>query len=330
MRFVMEFNVTIQLDRLHCRSEYDESGGSEPYLWPAFARVDASTLPFVGRRVEFTVPLEASTARSALGGAGKNVRRGAVIPIPEVLGRYTSNILAMNYLGNNTALVGFALALLEDDGSRTAAISAGHQAYADGLRSEVNRFVDANARPPNTNELLAIRTEVARQTEAAIRANLPWHACFSTQDRLIGSLGSDDTLFPFSRLLELADQGSQQFEMPIIGRQTVRYYQPIIKTVVYTHHYDLQWHIQVQGVPLEQLPETEGILLDQVERAGQRLLELDAILAGAVEGQGPQARGQGRIENVRVMRSQLVNELASVWEAFVALRHGKTLEANLD
>jgi hypothetical protein len=326
--FVNSFVVRIQFDRLECIKEYDESGHSEPYMWPAFLRGDAGTLLNQGKRIEVAVPFENESGRGLFGQAGKDVKPGDVIPIPADLGLFTTRLDTLRLLDRELLLVGFAIVLLEEDSTPDKAIRAGHQEFARALREEINGFVDLNLRPPDEAEIQVMKDEISQRVRSAIKGELSWYHYWTNHDDQIGFLGGSDTLLTAERIREWSGKGPQVFRSAIRGTQKVymRLYPfgPIVPVEV-EHHYDLFWQIEVKPVELE-LAASHVALHQSVETAGKNLQDVDTAIAELVS-RLDRSQDQERIdvlselaEKVATARPKAVEALASAWEAFVRAR----------
>lgn len=333
--FVNRFRVTIHLNRLVCNKEYDASGHSEPYIWPAFFRADASTFVNLAAPVDIQVPFESESGHGIFGEAGKNVRPGDIIPIPDNFGRYVTTVQTFRIdvngdgIEEELVLVGFAIVLLEEDETPGDAIRAGHQAFAQALRDEIHQFAITNLRFPNQSEIEAIKETVSNRVKDAIKDKLSWwDKLWCSQDDFISFLGGEDTLFTAERIRYLSGKGSQGYTTPIRGTETVLYPSfPIPVPVEMEHDYDLYWQIEVEPLGLE-LAWAESALFKKVEGAGKKLQQLDT----AIRELGNKLRGlevqKGSPlfvefeEKVKRMRPKLVRELALAWKRFVRPQRG--------
>lgn len=313
--------VTIRLDRLECVREFDQDGHSEPYIWTAFLRADASTLVHPGERVQVHVPLEDESGRGVFGDAGKGVRPGDVLAIPEGVGLRETSLKALSFGQDELMLAGFIVVLLERDSTPADAIRAGHRMFGQALREEINDFVDVNLRFPEPEEIQAIEDSVSKRVKKAIRSELSWYHVFIKQDDLVAFLGGDETLFTTSRIKQWRGKGPQSFRTPLRGTETF-----LVggggAVLEFEHHYDLVWRVEVVGPP-EVVAPVHAPLLERVEAAGgairrldARVRELAAALRSADDGRRPVL--QAKIERLaRLERTRAVRELAYAWESLI-------------
>lgn len=326
--FYTPFNVSIRLNSLECIAEWDASGHSEPYLWPAFLKADATTIPGSSAPIEFQVPFEDQTGRGLLGDAGNDVRAGDVIPIPEQLGRFDTKVESYKFPvgGAELMLAGFVVVLLESDGGPADAMRAGHSAFGQSLRDEVNEFATANLRFPTDEEIQDIKDTVSEDVKDAIKDKYSWYeGLFSERDDLIGFLGGADTVFQAARIRALAKQGPQEFRDPIRKKELIVTSVFPLTYLVHEHHYDLHWEIEVQPEELKLAP-IEHKLAEKVEDAAKRLQQLDEII-GALVKKLAEADDRERLDlvtkledDVKLKRAELVHELGTAWEEFAKVR----------
>lgn len=313
--------ITIRLDRLECVKEFDQDGHSEPYIWTAFFRADAGTLVHPGQRVQVHVPLEDESGRGVFGDAGKGVRPGDVLEIPDVVGLRETTLKALSFGQEELMLAGFILVLLERDSTPADAIRAGHRMFAQALREEINDFVDSHLRFPEPDEIQAIRGSVSKRVKKAIRNELSWYHVFIKQDDLVAFLGGDDTLFTTSRIEQWRGKGPQSFRTPLRGTETF----PVGgggAVLEFEHHYDLLWRVEVVGPP-EVVAPVHAPLLERVEAAGGAIRRLDArvrelAIALRSADDGRRLDLQAKIDRLaRIERTRAVRELAYAWEGFL-------------
>ncbi len=330
LSFFNTFDVTIQLDRLECVKEFDQDGHSEPYLWSAFLQGDAGTLLNPGQRVEIHVPLEAQSAQGVFGEAGKGVRPGDVIQVPEILGRRLITVRTLKIGDQELLLAGFVVVLLERDSTPGDAIRAGHQMLGQALREEINEFVDDNLSFPTDDQIDQIKENVSQRVKNAIKAELSWYHTFIKQDDLVGFLGGEETLFTAERIKQWRGKGPQAFRTAIMGKEIFGSgFGPILE---FEHHYELFWHVQVTAGP--EVAPVHAPLLEQVEAAASNVTQLDAKihqLGTAPEPANVAERRllQAKIDELNNTRAETVRELAFAWESFVeAQTAGETGNGN--
>jgi hypothetical protein len=324
---VKSYRVVIQLDSIECVKEIDEKGHSEPYIWPAFLRGDATTLP----RVEVIVPFEDEAGRELLGEAGKDVRPGDVIPVPESLGRFETTVESFyNPLEERPEpllVVGFVLALFEKDSTKTAAIAAGHQAFAEALRNEINGYISDNLAPPGADDIDQIKKAVRKRVKSAIRKiEGDWDGFWNNQDDSLGDAGGlDTTIFGAGKVHRISLTGTEPFVTPIRSKRIVPA-QAIgggFGVVEFEEQYDLHWHVDVQPiVEVVELNLPSAPLVSRLVDAVTKLQRLDK----AIQQQVAQLRTQRGAERKSSLlkledqlgrvRPELVNEFRSAWEEF--------------
>lgn len=317
--FVHRFRVTINLDRLECIKEYDASGHSEPYIWTAFLRGDASTFSDINRIIDVQVPFETETGRGLFGNTGKGVKPGNIIPIPDALGRNVSTVQTFPIDGKETVFIGFIVVLLEEDETPSDAIKAGHKAFAEALREEIQQLAIVKRRFPTEDEIQRIKENISGRVKSAIKDKLSWYHWFTSHDDLIGLLGGEQTLFTTERIRQWAGKGPQGFRTAIQGTETViQNWRPIPKE----HHYDLFWSIEVRELDWQLAPPEEA-LLKKVTSAGKKLQQLDTLIGELVKEldlSGKEQRTSLLLEleeKKKHTRPEVILELASAWESFV-------------
>lgn len=316
---VHKFRVTIRLNRLECIKEYDASGHSEPYIWTAFIRGDASTFSDINRIIDIQVPFETETGRGLFGNAGKGVEPGDIIFIPAALGANTSTVQTFPIAGKETVFLGFIVVLLEEDDTPVDAMRAGHRAFAESLREEITRFAVLNRRLPTEDEIQVIKDKIATRVKDAVKGKLSWYHFWTAQDDLIGFLGGEQTFFTTDKIRLWAGKGPQEFRTAIQGTETaIQNWRPIPKE----HHYDLFWSIEVKKLDWDLAPPAQ-ILLKRVEDIGKKLQQLDTHIGELVKELDMSGKEQRTSllleleEKKKHTRPEVILELASAWESFV-------------
>lgn len=314
------FDVTIQLETLTCVKEFDSSGHSEPYLWTAFLFADDVTLASPSP-LGILVPLETQSGHGVFGSAGKNVKPGAVVPIPESIGLFKQRLFSHRSIGPMTSdeimFAGFAGVLLEEDETSGSAIAAGHRDLGPALREEILKFFLANHRFPEQSEIDIIKETVRKRVYNVIASHVScWSGFWSDQDDVIGIAGDVDTFFTASEIRGLSRKGRTPRQTSIRGSETI--FRPMppfggVVAVKVDHHYILNWSIRVDPVSDFEFP-TEGI-----EQIGMRLEQLDLAI-GELVTRLESEDGSGKIdlqteleEKVKRIRPGLVREFEAAW-----------------
>lgn len=212
----MPIDAIITLDRLVCSKEHDETGHSEPYLWPVLIRIDDETLA-TPALVSAISPSEAN-ARSVV---KSDMRRGDAAPVPE--GQRVFRFRFSDGLDLSRVLL--VVALLENDETPQRAIVNGYTTFRNELPKAIGSFDrllrlssdDAAVRDAAIGEVKAI---VGNAVRAAIRDSL------TAGDKLkilLGTLDLDDEIAvahtTFDRLL--GDAGAtlnQPFNLLLVRR----------------------------------------------------------------------------------------------------------------
>ena len=312
--FVNAFDTTIQLETLTCVKEFDSSGHSEPYLWTAFLFVDDVSLS-TGDPLGIVVPLETQSGHGVFGSAGKSVKPGTVISIPESIGLFKRRLVSHLSTGPRTSdefmFAGFVAVLLEEDETSGSAIAAGHKELGPALRDEILQFFLSNNRFPNTTEINAIKEKIGKRVHHAIVSRVScWNGFWSAHDKMIGVAGDEDTLFTASEIRGLSRKGRTPRQTSIRGTETIFVYP---KTIIVDHHYILTWSIRVDPVVDFEFP-TGGI-----EQIGMRLEQLDSAIGELVtklnlEDGSSKVDLQAELEEkVKRQRRRVVGEFETAW-----------------
>lgn len=329
-RFVVNtFDVTIQLERLRCVKEYDAHGHSEPYLWSAFLRADNTTIAGPSAPLlDVQVPLELQTGRGQFGDAGKSVKPGDVLDIPESLGRFETTLhshrSASIAMGSEIMLAGFVAVLLEEDSTPSNAIKAGHKELRPALRDEIILSFGENERFPNAKDIEEIKEKVSKRVKDAIRDKVGcWSGFWSGQDDLIGVAGDNDTLFTAGEIRDLSGSGQVARQTSIHGTESVLQrlrpfdpFSPLVRVEV-EHHYELFWNITVEAVQPPALT-----VVQNIEDTGTKLEQLDVAIEGlanklrSADDQLGTACQVELEEKVKGVRPKLVRELEVAWAEF--------------
>jgi|KBSSwiStaDraftv2_1062776.scaffolds.fasta_scaffold38252_3 hypothetical protein len=320
MPFIINtFDVTIQLESLTCVKEFDRSGHSEPYLWTAFLFADNVTLSSPSP-LGVLVPLETESGHGVFGAAGKDVRPGTVIPIPETIGRFQKRLISHHSdgpLSSEIMFAGFVGVLLEEDSTSSGAIAAGHRELGPALRDEILNFFLANNRFPNTDEINALKDTIAQRVHDTIASKVGcWSGFWSDQDDMIGVAGDENTLFIASQIRALSRKGRTPRQTSIRGSEIIfQWLQPYGSPVPVKkdHEYTLNWSIRIDPVGDLHVP-TDGIL-----EVALRLEQLDTEIGELVtklHAAGERSKGPLRTEldeKAKRTRPRLVRELQRAW-----------------
>jgi hypothetical protein len=169
--------ATIDVPRLHCREQFDESGNSEPYLWFAYLFADSTS-----SEVSVFVP-PATNIRALI---PDNVGNNQTVPIPASLGNFQINL-------EPEGLLGVLVILLEEDETPANAIAAGYAEFEVATRREINKFVvdliihGEPLRPPTEQEQQQIARAIANSVRETIKSHQNiFQQFFLNQDDFIG------------------------------------------------------------------------------------------------------------------------------------------------
>jgi hypothetical protein len=153
----MLVNATVALEILRCIRESDESGHSDPYIWPELLAISPSA------QVTFTAPA-VENARVVI---KKDMRAGDVADIPTSVGA-----IGMQVDDASLGLI-LAVTLLEADDGPDHAIKAAFQAYVSGVPDAIQTHL-AELNNPATRDaaVAAIKQEVQNDVTTAFGGNL--------------------------------------------------------------------------------------------------------------------------------------------------------------
>jgi hypothetical protein len=263
----MPIDAIVTLDRLDCFAEHDESGHSEPYIWPLLLRIDDHTLAtpaLIG-----SLGLADEFARVVV---KSEMKRGDSAPIPA--GQRGFSLRFDDNLGMNHVIV--VVVLMEQDDLPDRAATAGYIA----LRTELPRAL------ADLELLLRLASDDAAVHDAAVQAVVAQVTPLvktAISDKLsateklkllLGLLDLDDQLavavVRFDRLL--GDAGAtldQVFTMRFVRRNSS-------SEASITDLYRLQGRFQTRRVTADRCQP----LLDRVRAAQQ---QVDAFLAEIAE-----------------------------------------------
>jgi hypothetical protein len=227
-------SARIEIPTLHCTEQYDEHGDSEPYLWFAYFFTDLSKLTDP-EPVSVFVP-KVADVRALFPVVADNQD----IAIPPELGTFQVT-LEGGLL--NIAMLGVVVALLEEDDTPSSAIAAGHNAFENALRRELNNFVNvAGLRPPTDAETRQIVSAVTSSVMEAVSSDLGiLSKLCDNQDDMIGSSHAiffgdalQEPLTPMSTVFELPAIDADAFTLHISSYNPLKY--EFVK--VGHHHYE--------------------------------------------------------------------------------------------
>jgi hypothetical protein len=194
----MSIDATITLDRLECSKERDESGHSEPYIWPVLMQVDDNTLHGPGLLRVLSAP--DAKARVVI---KQDMKRGDAAPIPPGLRSFTFRF--EDGLKINRVIV--VVALLEADDTPERAVTQGYIAFRTALPvalGQLNRLVALSS--PDPAEQAAVLQAITAEVNAAVRKAIGDSLSgFEKLRVLLGLLDLDDDIAvahtSFDRLL---------------------------------------------------------------------------------------------------------------------------------
>ncbi len=262
----MPIDAFITLDRLECSKETDESGHSEPYIWPLLLRIDDHTLSTDARVGSLSAA--DNFARVVI---KQGMKRGDSAAIPNGLRsfglRFDDN-LAMNH-------VVVVVVLMEEDDLPDRAVQHGYAAFRSALPNAL-RDLSLLARLASNDPVdsAAAMQEVVDQVAPAVKAAISDGLTAGEKLRvLLGLLDLDDQIafatVRFDRLL--ADGGAtldRPFDMRLLRRtgtsnQTV------------TDLYTLRGRFQTRRVVIDRCK----ALVDRVRAAQEEIAGFEAEIA---------------------------------------------------
>lgn len=213
-------DMAITLDRLHCYDEGDGSGNAEPYLWPAFFKVDGHNYAYNAGVGLIGQPIVESTSGEHGNLGAGDVDAGDDVPIPPGVGRYRSevlpipvndpviaNIIKQDYL---PAIVGVVAVVMEQDEWPDHLATDGYSALIGAVKLAVVTITEGlqhALKAPTDEEIKALVQGVKDKASATIHAavkdamdawQLSWFGTFGNNDDQIGAeaftFTSDDVL----------------------------------------------------------------------------------------------------------------------------------------
>jgi hypothetical protein len=217
----MPVDATVVLESLHCNREKDESGHSEPYLWPALLSIGSSG------DVNVIAPVVANS-RVVI---KSDMRAGQTAAIPISVG-----ILSARLDDGARGLI-LATVLLEADDGPAHAWSAGFQAFTSGLRDAVAEHLLelSSATGSERDAIIAeIKASVANGVMSAIRNNL---TTFEKIEVRFGLLDLDDNI----------DNDFLNFPVPLVPTPIHLVFAPV-QGGISPNNYEIQGSLQVRPV----------------------------------------------------------------------------------
>ncbi|EON64119.1 hypothetical protein W97_03349 [Coniosporium apollinis CBS 100218] len=226
-------NVKLSLDVVHCYDEGDGPGDAEPYLWTVFFKVDGDSVTFntdtlrletrLGRPFNITIPPRA-TVKATSGSQGNlnntDVSDGESVFIPASIGQYNTilkpipfskPLLGMTQTGG---MIGCIAILMEEDNTPNQAILAGYEALRTNVAtklSELLRQVTITSPDISEDAINGISAQIGNAVRAAIKDQVnafEFIFGFGDMDEQIGS-----KVFRFThRELQAANPFSQRFK----------------------------------------------------------------------------------------------------------------------
>lgn len=173
-------SAKISVPILHCTSQYDEKGNSEPYLWFAYFWADITTLNMAEPISVYVPPF--SNIRGLF---PDDIGNNRDIAIPPELGTFQ---ISLDDAGSHIALLGILIVLMEQDETPDDAIAAGYDAYRDAVRRELNKYVsEYGLTPPSDGQIKEIVNAITKSVYDAIKSKLSiLSKLFDNQDDFLG------------------------------------------------------------------------------------------------------------------------------------------------
>ncbi len=203
---------------------------------------------------------------------------------------------------------------------------AGHQELGPALRDEILAFYLTNQRFPDPEEIDAIKDIVSDRVFDAVKKKVGcWSGFWSSQDRLIGVAGDENTLFTASAIREMSGKEPTDRQTPIRGKETALVPGPFgVTTAEVEHHYVLHWNMEVDPV----FPVAKTEFVAKIEEVGTKLEELELAIEGLVGKLRAADKQLGTNlqvdieEKVKRVRPTLVQEFQIAWAEFAKTLHG--------
>lgn len=212
----MPIDAIVTLDQLACSKEHDETGHSEPYLWPVLMRVDDETLATPALLAALS-PADAFARVVVKSG----MRRGDAAPVPA--GQRVFHFRFSDGLDLNKLIL--VVALLENDETPARAITNGYATFRTELPKAVgtlDRLLRLSSDDPAV--VAAAIGEVKASVGDAVRTSI--RDSLSGVDKLkvlLGTLDLDDEIAVAHAAFDtrLGDGGAalkQSFRMLFVRR----------------------------------------------------------------------------------------------------------------
>ena len=202
-------NLSISLDNIHCYDEGDGWGNAEPYLWPAFFKIDGDSFSVEPGSGLIGFPSIASTNGDHGNLGDTDVDEGDDVPIPPSIGLFEGQLkpipindpLIRQLLGEDDlpGIAGVAVVLMEEDSWPNSLARTGYTAFVNAVLTAVANvaasFQHATHAPTKEEIDAAIQTvkdTAASSVESAIKDAMSiwqkgWYGTFGNNDDTIGS-----------------------------------------------------------------------------------------------------------------------------------------------
>lgn len=216
---MLDLNIELKLERIHCHDEGDGPGSAEPYLWTVFFKVDGEMLVVNSNGPSGPFLQGAPTVVGTPGNHGNlgttDVDEDDNIAIPAIIGEYrtvmkpiplTTPLLGLTEVGG---MIGCIVVLMEEDNTPASAIARGHEALDSKVRdalADVLGTLSIGKPEPTEEDIIALTDQIGNAVKNAIGDGvsvLDWIGGFGNMDDEIGS-----ALFRFSHKQLEASGGS--------------------------------------------------------------------------------------------------------------------------
>jgi hypothetical protein len=164
--------VEIDLARLIVRDAEEDFSGDEPYLWTIWFKIDGDRFDLRDRNRGATVVSTSGSHRN-LGESAVSMRPGAVVAIPDRVGRFGSVLKTLRGLdplspqSRDRTTFGMIAVAMEEDGLSDGAIEAGRRAFVSTLQNQLDRAVRTLSEP----DMEELKDTLKEATEEAIKAH---------------------------------------------------------------------------------------------------------------------------------------------------------------
>lgn len=283
---MLDLNIELKLDRIHCHDEGDGIGNAEPYLWTVFFKVDGETLVVESGGSVAPYLQGTPTVTGTPGNHGNlgttDVDEGDDVAIPAIIGEYrtilkpiplTTPILGLSEV---SGMIGCILVLMEEDNTSNAAIALGHEALDRTVRdklTEVLGTLSISKTEPSDDDIAAMTEQIGSAVESAIGHGVSvfdWISGFGNMDDQIGS-----ALFKFSHK-QLEESGGASI--------------PFSRRWRSEGDWELFGHIKATPIRrpesrcCEELKRSLKELEREVAKQGKRIARIEADLAAQAKG----------------------------------------------